>query len=47
MTYSVWMKVPATAGWSRIVGGLSKEDAEWLADKMLFEVRAMPDKEED
>lgn len=46
-TWSIWMQVPATGGWSRVAGDLSKEDAERLTAAMLFEARVMPDKTED
>ena len=44
MTWSVWMQMQdKTGGWSRIAGGLTKEDAERFAGAMVFPARAMPD----
>lgn len=46
MTWCIWMKVPATEGWSRVAAGMSQEDAERFAKVLLFPARAMPDSED-
>ena len=43
MTWSVWMQVPATSGWSRVVGNLTQAEAERFSECCLFPARAMPD----
>lgn len=43
MTWSIWLKMPNTEGWSRVAGGLSKDDADLLVSAMLFPARTMPD----
>lgn len=45
MSWSVWVQVPGTSGWSRMFGGLMQEDAEWVAEECFFAARAMPEEE--
>lgn len=45
-TYSIWLLLPNNVGWSRVAGGLSKDEADRLVVAMLFPARAMPDKED-
>lgn len=50
-TYCVWARVPRRNlsmpgkqdGWSRVAGGLTREEAEWFADTIFFQARAMAD----
>lgn len=48
VTYTVWSKVSTQGrphGWSRMTGGLTKEQAEWYAEVSYFQSTAMPDSE--
>jgi len=51
MTWCVWSKIPRAGqasagrkeGWSRVAGGLTQDEAQWFAEKIFFQARAMPD----
>ena len=45
-TWTIWMLMPGGRGpdgWSRVAGGLTQAEAEWMVSKLFFKARVMQD----